>query len=182
MFQIYLSGAFRLDWILQVPKHILLPQKNRLGLEHDIKCQKVMEQSFLKATEGKWRSYRFLYNEDVSWKKKKNNSGVIVLNVFHTFLNTHLVGTCCTRNCPSDGLSGICCQQASDTLTSGCVTPDTRGCETVRVLEVSSPWILPSPDAVWIPETSLETGPSYPSCEWDHMKGDRHPKWQLASS
>lgn len=98
-------------------------------------------------------------------EKKKQNSGVIVLNVFHTFLNTHLVGTCCTQNCPSDGLSGICCQQASDTLTSGCVTPDTRGCETVRVLEVSSPWILPSPDAVWIPETSLETGPSYPSCE-----------------
>lgn len=96
----------------------------------------------------------------------EKNSGVIILNVFHTFLNTHLVGysTCCTQNCPSDGLSGICCQQASDTLTSGCVTRDTRGCETGRVLEVPSPWILPSPDAVWIPETSLETSPSYPSC------------------
>lgn len=73
MFQIYLSGTFRLDWILQAHKHILLPRKNRLGLEHDIKCQKVTEQSFLKATEAKWRSYQFLYNEDVSWKKQWSN-------------------------------------------------------------------------------------------------------------
>lgn len=61
--------------------------------------------------------------------------------------------------------SGICCQQASATLTSGYATWDTHGCEPGRMLEVPSPWILPSPDAVWIPETSLETSPSYPSCE-----------------
>lgn len=71
-------------------------------------------------------------------EKKKKNSGVTILNVFRPLLNTHLVVTCCTQNCPSDALSGICLQQASATLTSGCVTWDTHECETGRMLEVPS--------------------------------------------
>lgn len=175
MFQIYLSGTFRLDWILLAHKQSLFPKRTDwvLSMVLNVKRQR---------SKVSWRQVTIL-SFSIQWryflkKQWRNHLKCVPYSLEYTLccdmLYTELSQWCSVWHLPSASLSHT----------------------DFRLCDLGHPWMwdrqdagssfipgsCPLIDAVWIPETSLETSPSYPSCELNHMKGDRHPKWQLAGS